>query len=226
MDRGGRAAVQTDPRGADSDPNEGCVATGEAKRHSTNEPVEKIAHRDESGRIAKLIATFAKRYAMDTLNRVKDLVDNSEKEKESAKRSIDFFYGALSVLDQKASGLLSANAMMIAVAGIFHIDFNTPAPDFERHYIASWIIKALFWIVLLLLAVSSMICVWIFRVAWPQLSKAVRIKNVYNFAPELRELEKIFKCRTLLYQMTSWLTLVALFVIAAWFILATYFFGS
>lgn len=158
---------------------------------------------------------------MGTLDRVKALVNHVNGSVAADKRVMDFFYSALSVLDQKASGLLSANALMIAAAGIFHSEFHSHT--FSWHNLADVMIPIPFWIALLLLAVSSSLCIRIFSIEWPQLSKVACTAGKYNFAPELYSLERVFDRRTCRYMWTSRFTQSALWLLVLWLILVVLF---
>lgn len=150
----------------------------------------------------------------DTLGRIRALFRSGNNGPASDKELVDFLYGGLSVLDQKASGLLLANTLMMAAAGVFHVNFTLTANSLYNAI--DLILYSCFWLGLFLLAVSSFLCLKIFEIQWYPLNKAEKIGNSYNFTTELDELEKVVNKRTIRYCVASYLTQIALILLMIW----------
>jgi len=103
--------------------------------------------------------------------------------KNQAKETIDWFYGALNVLDSKAGGLLTFNGIFIALLAAY---FGGNSGTGE----AMWI-RVVAGVALLLLGVSSILCLMVRQVSWDFLHHAKKKgdnSNEYDFEPEISEL--------------------------------------
>lgn len=116
---------------------------------------------------------------------------------------IDWLYGALTILDSKASGLLSVNSILAAVAmGFLTVTQWSPdSPGHLRPY------EDMAKLELLLFIGSSFLCLAIIRVKWGFLGRLKRSNDGYDLAGAATSLARTMEHRTRFYWLAWLLTL-------------------
>ncbi len=121
-------------------------------------------------------------------------------------------YGILTILDSKATGLLTMNALFAAILAALAADHRALAdamiaPDHQ-------------WVLIFQLgciAVSALLCLFIVRVTWQFLSKIPQSPTKSeDFEPELRRLATVIDDRTHYYRIAWWFAVLAFSSTVAW----------
>jgi hypothetical protein len=122
-------------------------------------------------------------------------------EYEAARRSLEFFYEALSVLDHKAEALMVFNGILIA-ASAFVLDRG------NLHRVHKWRrILVLLAIILALLAAGS--CLFVARVKYSFLGDVTIAGGKLQLDEEFRALSVVLAHRTFDYQLAWYLSVSA-----------------
>ena len=122
---------------------------------------------------------------------------------------LDIQYKLLGITDQKARGLLTINALTIAIIGLFWKLSSLPLQ------------KAGCLFVLAFPLVSSILCMWAIRIDW-LFYKKVSIVNAhnkkYNLRDEINSLSEVIVLRYWMY-LVAWCISFALFISILFFVL-------
>jgi hypothetical protein len=128
-------------------------------------------------------------------------------------KAMDRAYGILTILDDKAGGLMTVNAFLGAIPA-FSIDHykNIANPDRVSAF-ALWLSVA----ILIGLILSALLCFFVVRVKWP-FFHFVKPDGGENFCKEeMAGLAKVINDRTVNYRRAWWFTLcclIGMFVLA------------
>jgi hypothetical protein len=146
-------------------------------------------------------------------------------EAEYFKDDLDRLYGILSILDTKATGLLTVNTLMLAALAIL---LNSPGTLREIAGIVGspmlrWLDEPVIPIQLALSAVSSALCLLVVSITWRFLKNMPqKATDTSAFERELHHLANVINDRTLYYMLAWWLTFVAMALTLAWWGTAWY----
>jgi hypothetical protein len=121
----------------------------------------------------------------------------------TAKDVLNRLYGILTILDAKANGLLRVNSFFITMLVFFIGWSNTGTfPDALRDYVY------IAYFDVLLLVISSVLCLVVVSVSWKFLRYATPDKATYKFDEEIGHLANAVDDRTHFYFIAWWLTLI------------------
>jgi hypothetical protein len=128
------------------------------------------------------------------------------------KDQLDRFYVYLSILDTKATGLLTVNTVVIAILLVFVDKGDTLSQVWHIPH-PLFILK----LQLLFVSVSAFLCLLVMRVSWEFLA---RVKpgaaKASDFEDELQRLASVIYDRTRYYWFAWFLALLALILTLAW----------
>ena len=119
------------------------------------------------------------------------------------------YYGILTILDQKATGLLTVNALLIAglvtliTASDVKIFGVTPPKD-----VLQWQLAAL--------GISSFLCLTVIRIAWGFLRYVRENPGSGDFGLEIRRLTNVVDDRTHCYWLAWAAAMIGFLLTAAW----------
>ena len=131
-------------------------------------------------------------------------------ENDDPAKVLDRFYGILGILDSKASGLMGANGIFIAIVTFLlgpSISGDAAKPVGYFGFTLAAFDLGLF-------AVSSILCLLIVRINWAFLSKVKAKNGSYDFASEEPHLARETLRRTRFYQSAWHLTLLGFLILA------------
>ena len=132
------------------------------------------------------MAFFAKNRGAAVIEKVKVLQGLT------CKRSLDQLYAYLTILDSKATGLLTVNTVFIAILLVFFDKGDEIANQWQIPHP-----KGLLKLQLLLLCVSALLCLLVVRVSWEFLAKVPTAPaNESDFDRELARLANVIFDRT------------------------------
>jgi hypothetical protein len=122
----------------------------------------------------------------------------------NAKARVDMLYQILTVLDSKATGLLTVDALLGAIlVGVLALPSNYPI----KQHVQDWGI----WTSLILTLLSAFLCLLVVRVRWSFLGRV----NGKDFRDEIKWLANVVYDRTHYYWWAWWLALFGLFAAPA-----------
>src|SRR5216683_2674763 len=126
--------------------------------------------------------------------------------------SLSQLYGILTILNTKATGLLTVDALFIAILSAFLVSGETVA-KLTKFSVPSGILE----FQLFLGAVSAFLCLLVVRVTWKFLGKVPNNPAAASsFNDELQWLANVVDDRTHYYGMAWWLALSAFVLTLAW----------
>lgn len=130
----------------------------------------------------------------------------------TTKDSLGQLYGVLTILDGKATGLLTVDALFIAILSTFLASADAIA-KLIKVAAPSFVLE----IQLTLAAVSAFLCLLVVRVSWRFLGKVpVAPANAADFNDELLRLANVVDDRTHYYWIAWLLALSAFMLTLAW----------
>ncbi len=133
--------------------------------------------------------------------RVEALVGNTPKDQ------VQWLYDALTILDEKANGMLQINSLVMAVIAIF-FSYAGSLPPAQSGTYAVRLGMAGCIIAFVLLALSSWRCLQIVRVGWGFLTDLTPGRDVTDFTREIEELCGVADRRTQSFWWAWWLSLL------------------
>lgn len=126
------------------------------------------------------------------------------------KRRLDQYYGILTILDQKATGLLTVNAFLIA--GLIALLTATDTSSFGVTPP-----KLVLQLQLLALGISAFLCLPVIRIAWGFLRYVPpNAKGIDDFALEMRRLANVIDDRTRCYWFAWAAALIGFLLTPGW----------
>jgi membrane protein implicated in regulation of membrane protease activity len=146
-------------------------------------------------------------------DRGRDIVDKIKALQAAADKPVfDQLYNILTILDNKARGLLTVDALFIAILGFLSRSISsstgTEAPP-----------RSLIYFQLALAVFSAFLCMLVVRVSWKFLGKAEKTQSsppAFNFGNELNALANVVDDRTHYYWI-AWVAALFAFVLTlAW----------
>jgi hypothetical protein len=143
----------------------------------------------------------------DTLTKFRGLASNDNKV------ILDGLYGVLSVLDTKAAGLLSVNALFLVVLTAV-LGFTYASP---HEFVMPPIYARGAWMDVSVLVLSSVLCLFVVQVSW----KFLGLVKENDFTTELKSLSNAIDDRTWLVRSASYLTLYSLISPIVWYLIET-----
>jgi hypothetical protein len=145
---------------------------------------------------------FGRDRGLATVNKVEALLAAAGAQRKHT-RAIQWLYGALTILDSKASGLLSVNSILAAVATGLLTVADSPPVGLEHLRAYEDMAK----LELLLFIGSSLFCLAIIRVKWGFLGRIKWSNDGYDFAGAAVSLARAMEHRTRFYWLAWLLTL-------------------
>lgn len=129
----------------------------------------------------------------------------------SSKDCLAQLYGFLSILDVKATGMLTVNTLLIAILAFL------ASPEAFTRFLNVPYPKLVLEIQLILAAISAFLCLLVVRMSWRCLAEVPRApSSPAHFEDELKRLANVIEDRTL-YYWVAWLLALATFVLTlAW----------
>jgi hypothetical protein len=122
------------------------------------------------------------------------------------------FYGILSILDTKATGLLTVNTLFGAILLALIADHGTLIGSLHLAVDTTFIAGQL-----LATGLSSVLCLLIIRVTWQFLESVPRApKQPEDFEAEVKRLATVIDDRTHFYWIAWWLAVLAFMAAVAW----------
>jgi hypothetical protein len=146
----------------------------------------------------------------DILAKIKTLVNTDAPDNATASDVVEKLYGILDIMDSKASGLLTLNSFFIALVTTFLGLATSPDNNPIKAALPNYFVP-LAEFDLTLLAVSSIICLFVVRVTWRFLGHVTfdPVARKYDFGIELRRLAIVVDDRTRYYWIAWWGTFAA-----------------
>jgi hypothetical protein len=149
---------------------------------------------------------FRKNRGANLLIKVKNL------EPLACKRYLDQFYGYLTILDTKSTGLLTVNTIFIAILLVFLGNGEQAAKQWQVPFR-----RGVLELQLVLVGLSALLCLLVVRVSWRFLAKVpTAATHDAHFDEELQRLANVTQDRTLYYWAAWALALAALILTLAW----------
>jgi len=119
-----------------------------------------------------------------------------------AKGGIDRFYQILTVLDTKATGLLTIDALVAAILlGVLALS--------PTNTVKIYVPDCAIWYALAAIILSAFLCMLIVRISWAFLGKV----NEKDFKTEIECLARVAHDRTWFYRCAWWLVLFGIFAV-------------
>jgi len=131
----------------------------------------------------------------------------TETESIKAKDVVEWIYGVLTTLDAKASALMRLNGVLIAAAAFLLGLFRRQGGSIlSTTSLDAAVIVSL----ALLSTISIFCCLLVVDVGWPFLGKVTKNSNrTFEFAEEIRSLDRVSRFRQSAYQFAWLITLLA-----------------
>jgi len=154
---------------------------------------------------------FGKQRGMDLVEKVKALQDPKLAQ---IKDCLDQLYSLLTILDSKATGLLTVDTLLLAILLAF-LDKPREVAGLIRVYTPKliFILK----VQLVLAAISALLCLMVVRVTWRFLAKVPSaLTEATAFDDEFARLANVIYDRTTYYFLAWWFALLAFLCTLAW----------
>jgi len=125
---------------------------------------------------------------------------------------LDQFYVYLTILDSKATGLLTVNALFIAILVVFLASGESIAERWQIRFS-----REVVELQLILVGLSALLCLLVMRVSWSFLAKVPTAPTESaHFEDELTRLANVIDDRTHYYWIAWLFALAALMLTLAW----------
>ncbi len=147
---------------------------------------------------------FGPKRGEELINKIRSLEGRDVK----AKDDINRLYGMLSILDAKASGLLSVTSMFLVLLVFFltwSLDGSFP-PELKAYLTLAYLDAVL-------LVISGFFCLLVMAINWKFLRKATAIDGRYSFESEILRLANVVDDRTHYYWL-AWVSTFLTFIVS------------
>jgi hypothetical protein len=154
---------------------------------------------------------FGKNRGMDLVDKVNAL---QNPDLAPTKDCLDRLYSSLTILDTKATGLLTVDTLLLAILLAFLDMLNDVA---KLIGVGTPNLVFILKIQVVLAAISALLCLLIVRVTWGFLAKVPRAPtNAAAFADEFTRLANVIDDRANYYRLAWWCVLAAFVCTLAW----------
>jgi hypothetical protein len=155
---------------------------------------------------------FGKNRGMDLVDKVKALQKDSALAQ--TKAYLDQLYAFLTILDTKATGLLTVDTILLAILLAF---LDNPRDVARLIRVDTSKLVLILKIQLGLAAFSALLCLLVVRVTWRFLAKVPRVPTTADdFSDEVRRLANVIYDRTTYYWFAWWFALLAFIGTSGW----------
>ncbi len=127
---------------------------------------------------------------------------------DDAKRA-ERLYGFLTLLDSKASALMTFDGVLAAAAA-FLVDKDTPWGVFHVPAVGGWR-----WGLLLSSLLATALCLYVARISYPILGRVTRVGTTLEWSAEHESLEDAIRRRTRLYRVAWRISVLSVIGFAA-----------